>query len=79
MNPLLNPLKKIWLNCIIFIVPTNSYGHPHKEVLERLREVGCKVLTTVDCGAVEIQVGQVSTGQMEAGTAEQKIIIRTWK
>lgn len=57
----------------------NSYGHPHKEVLERLREVGCKVLTTVDCGAVEIQVGQVSTGQMEAGTAEQKIIIRTWK
>lgn len=62
----------------------NSYGHPHEEVLERLLQVGCKVLTTVDCGAVEIQVGQTSTGQasteqMEVGAAEQKIIIRTWK
>lgn len=34
----------------------NSYGHPHKEVLERLRRQGSNVLITVDTGAITAQV-----------------------
>lgn len=30
----------------------NSYGHPHKETLERLTDVGSVILTTPDCGAI---------------------------
>lgn len=33
----------------------NSYGHPHKETLERLAVVGCKVLVTAEEGAVTIE------------------------
>ena len=33
-------LKGSSLNCIIFFVLTNSYGHPHREVLEALKEQG---------------------------------------
>lgn len=32
----------------------NPYGHPHKELLERLEEQQAAVFTTVDCGAVTI-------------------------
>ena len=32
----------------------NTYGHPHKEVLERLDEIGCKRYITKDCGAIEV-------------------------
>ena len=32
----------------------NSYGHPHKETLERLEEEGCKVWSTIESGAVTI-------------------------
>lgn len=32
----------------------NSYGHPHKETLERLEEVECRVWSTVESGAVTI-------------------------
>ena len=34
------------LNCIIFFVLTNSYGHPQEELLERLEEAGCSILST---------------------------------
>lgn len=34
----------------------NSYGHPHKETLERLSSVGTKVLRTDESGAIEIRV-----------------------
>ena len=34
----------------------NGYGHPHRETLERLEAVGCKVLITKDLGAVNIRV-----------------------
>lgn len=36
----------------------NSYGHPHKETLKRLEEAGAMVMTTADCGAVEVEVGR---------------------
>lgn len=34
----------------------NSYGHPHKETLERLEEYGVKVLRTDKSGAVEVRL-----------------------
>ena len=36
----------------------NSYGHPHKETLERLEGVGCKVMSTAESGAVTIRIGK---------------------
>ncbi len=33
---------------------TNRYGHPGKETLDRLRDVGSKVCVTKDCGAVRV-------------------------
>lgn len=33
----------------------NSYGHPHKEVLERLEDVGSKVYETIHSGAITIE------------------------
>lgn len=44
----------------------NSYGHPHEETLERLGEVGCRVLTTPEHGAIVIEIGK-------------ELEIRTWK
>lgn len=34
----------------------NSYGHPHEETLTRLKEKGCDVYQTPECGAVTIHV-----------------------
>ena len=34
----------------------NSYGHPHRELLERLRDAGAKVYRTDEGGAIEINV-----------------------
>ena len=36
----------------------NQYGHPHKETLERLKEVKCKILETGECGAITLEVGE---------------------
>lgn len=33
----------------------NSYGHPHRELLERLDNRGCMVLQTPESGAITIQ------------------------
>ncbi len=35
----------------------NSYGHPHKETIRRLTYAGCRILTTPECGAVELAFG----------------------
>jgi len=43
----------------------NPYGHPHKEVLERLQEVGSTVLATPEYGAIEI-------------TVDRKVKVRWW-
>lgn len=34
----------------------NSYGHPHKELLDRLKEAGVTVLRTDEVGAIEVKV-----------------------
>ena len=39
---------------IISAGENNRYGHPHEETLERLEEVGCKVLRTDERGFIEI-------------------------
>lgn len=41
---------------IISCAENNRYGHPHKEVLERLREAGAEVLRTDESGAIIIKV-----------------------
>jgi competence protein ComEC len=33
----------------------NVYGHPHKELLERLKKAGSKILMTKDSGAVRVE------------------------
>jgi len=33
----------------------NSYGHPHKEILERLSAIDCTVLTTPQYGAITVE------------------------
>ncbi|MDE5951030.1 MAG: DNA internalization-related competence protein ComEC/Rec2, partial [Acetatifactor sp.] len=33
----------------------NSYGHPHEELLERLEERGCRVVQTLESGAVTLR------------------------
>jgi competence protein ComEC len=33
----------------------NSYGHPHKETLERLKRMDCKVYSTKENGAITLQ------------------------
>lgn len=40
---------------IISCEKDNSYGHPHRELLERLETRSCKIYTTPDCGAVTIR------------------------
>lgn len=35
---------------------SNSYGHPHKETIARLKEDGSVILTTPECGAVIVEV-----------------------
>ena len=32
----------------------NSYGHPHEELLERLKEAGSDIRITYECGAIMI-------------------------
>lgn len=44
----------------------NWYGHPHEETLERLYADGSSVLTTPECGAVQMKVGK-------------ELRVRSWK
>lgn len=39
----------------------NSYGHPHEETLERLENVGSKVMVTKECGAIMITIDKEIT------------------
>lgn len=43
---------------IISCGENNFYGHPHRETIERLNQVDCKVLITKESGAVTIRVGE---------------------
>ena len=40
---------------VISVGKDNGYGHPHKEVLDRLAEVGAKVLRTDELGTIVFQ------------------------
>ena len=40
---------------IISAGENNRYGHPHKEALERLEEIGTKTFCTIDYGAIVLQ------------------------
>ena len=33
----------------------NRYGHPHRETLERLENLGCRIYSTQECGAVTVK------------------------
>ena len=44
------------LICINIAVLRNSYGHPHKELLERLERVGSKVMNTSEYGGITVEV-----------------------
>lgn len=44
----------------------NSYGHPHREVLERLDKAQAEVVTTSDNGAIMVEIGK-------------KVKMRGWK
>jgi len=33
----------------------NRYGHPHKELLERLENAGCRIFITAQKGAVAVE------------------------
>ena len=51
--------KVIALVLLVLFLPVsacaeNSYGHPHAEVLNRLRTVGAKVLRTDESGTVRL-------------------------
>ena len=41
-------------HCIKMVVTMNRYGHPHKELLERLERVGSCIFITRDSGAVTV-------------------------
>ena len=45
----------------------NSYGHPHKETLERLQRMKCKVLTTIKNGAEKygLKSGSLTSALLE--------------
>lgn len=43
---------------IISCGENNSYGHPHKETLQRLEKAESTVFVTKDCGAVTLRIGR---------------------
>ena len=48
-------LRNIHPQLSLISVGKNSYGHPARELLERLQEAGSLVKTTLDCGALQIE------------------------
>ena len=44
------------LICINIAVLWNSYGHPHEEVVERIKEAGCEIWGTAESGQVTIEI-----------------------
>ncbi|MCQ2082077.1 MAG: DNA internalization-related competence protein ComEC/Rec2 [Lachnospiraceae bacterium] len=43
---------------IISCGKNNSYGHPHKETLERLTKAGCKIFTTQSSGCITVRINK---------------------
>ncbi len=53
----------------------NSYGHPHKEVLERLAQVGSSVYSTPLCGEIEVEVEPDGTGRLCKYLTKHQVIV----
>lgn len=51
-EPTFTVLRVHSLNCITIVVLTNSYGHPHKELLERLKIYTEKIFFTMKEGEI---------------------------
>lgn len=49
----------------------NRYGHPHKETLERLAEVGCRVWNTAECGQLTVNV--------DVAKKKMRVFVQSWK
>ena len=49
-------LDVIGANVALISVGRNSYGHPTKQVLERLEDAGCRIYRTDECGAITVEV-----------------------
>ena len=47
----------------------NSYGHPHRETIERLKSIHTKICTTIECGAITVNT---DGEKMEIKTYEKK-------
>ncbi|MGN0428355.1 MAG: DNA internalization-related competence protein ComEC/Rec2 [Agathobacter sp.] len=47
---------------VISCSSTNSYGHPHQETLERLREAGCDIYVTMYGGQITVGTGKEQGG-----------------
>lgn len=47
---------------VISVGKENSYGHPTLSVLDRLRNFGCKVLSTSDCGDIVFATDGITVG-----------------
>lgn len=47
---------------VISCSSTNSYGHPHQETLERLREAGCDIYVTMYGGQITVGTGNEQGG-----------------
>lgn len=53
----------------------NSYGHPHRETLERLKEAGCEVFRTDQIGEIHIVSGKSGTDFCVQGIVEGEFVI----
>lgn len=53
----------------------NSYGHPHKETLQRLKEAGTKVYRTDDGGEIMVRVWEDSYAIEVFGEQKNRICI----
>ena len=42
----------------VISVGDNSYGHPHKETIERLENIGSKIMSTPESGAITLKIGR---------------------
>ena len=56
---------------VISCSSTNSYGHPHQETLERLREAGCEIYVTMYGGQITVGTGKEQGGGEGDQTDEQ--------
>lgn len=57
---------------LISVGAGNSYGHPHKKVLQRLRETGAEILRTDQCGAITVTVAPDGSWSFQTERGERR-------